>query len=96
MRRRLGRIMAVLSYGMGIFLSIYVGGWMMLIQPLCLLINAISQRQCTFQLFMSCVLKIFLSATISGLVWCVGYIGFSHFKGKEEPDWEELEEEYKS
>ena len=88
--------MAVLSYGMGIFLSIYVGGWVMLIQPLCLLINVISQGQCTTSVFVICAVKILLSATMSGLLWCLGYIGFNHFKGKEIPDWEALEEECKS
>lgn len=96
MKRKLSRIMAILCYGMGIFLSVYVGGWIMLIRPLCLLISVISQGQCTFGIFASCAVKILLSATMSGLLWCVGYIGFNHFKGKEEPDWEALEEEYKS
>lgn len=96
MKRKIGLIVAILCYGIGILLSLYVGGWLMLVKPIQQLITAISVGKCTFGLFLTCGVKIFLSATMAGLIWCVGYIGFNHFKGKEEPDWESLEEEYES
>jgi hypothetical protein len=37
-----------------------------------------------------CGVKILLSTTFAGLVWCIGYIGCNYFKGEEDPDWGEL------
>ena len=95
MKGKLKRAIAVLCYGMGVFLAIYVGGWTMLLQPLDLLIHVNSAGNCTFVILLSCAMKILLSATTAGLLWFVVYIGFNHFKGKEDPDWEALEEESK-
>lgn len=83
--------MAIVSYGMGIFLSAYVGGWVMLFEPLFILIHSISNGSLTLDMALICIVKIALSATMAGFIWCLGYIGFNHFKGKDEPDWEALE-----
>lgn len=96
MKRKINRIIAALCYGIGVILSIYVGGWVMLLKPLQMLITAVSLGKCTFGLFAMCVIKILLSATMAGLLWCIGYIGFNHFRGREEPDWEALEKEHRS
>ena len=34
-----------------------------------------------------------MMTTLAGLIWCIGYIGYNHFKGTEDPDWEVLEEQ---
>ena len=36
------------------------------------------------------VVKILFSTTLTGLIWCIGYIGYNHFKGTEDPDWDKL------
>jgi hypothetical protein len=39
------------------------------------------------------VIKILFSTTITGLIWCLGYIAYNYFKGNEDPDWDAIEEE---
>ena len=41
-----------------------------------------------------CVVKILFSTTMAGLIWCIGYIAYNHFKGTQDPDWETMEKEY--
>ena len=41
------------------------------------------------------IIKIAFSTTFGGLVWCIGYIGYNHFKGTEDPDWEAIEERWR-
>ena len=31
---------------------------------------------------------------MAGLIWCIGYIAYNHFKGTQDPDWETMEKEY--
>ena len=93
MKKKISRVMAIICYGMGIFLSAYIGGWEMLFEPLFILIHDISRGSLTFDIAFVCIIKIALSATMAGFIWCLGYLGFNHFKGKEEPDWEALESE---
>ena len=68
---------------------------MMLIQPIRLLLTAFSAKTLTFRMLVNCIIKIALSTTVGGFLWCLGYIGFNHFRGTEEPDWEQLEKKKK-
>ena len=38
----------------------------------------------------------FFERRIAGLVWCIGYIGYNHFKGTEDPDWAAIEERWRA
>ena len=40
------------------------------------------------------IVKILFSTTMAGLIWCIGYIAYNHFKGTQDPDWETMEKEY--
>ena len=95
MKKRWSKVVGVLCYGMGVFCSLYVGGWLMLISPIHTLITEYSSGELSFTILIVCIIKIALSATFGGLVWCIGYIGYNHFKGTEDPDWEALEKKWK-
>ena len=53
----------------------------------------IREWELTLSLIIACAIKILFSTTLAGLIWCIGYIGYNHFKGTEDPDWEVLEEQ---
>lgn len=96
MKKKGSYLLAVLCYALGILASIYVGAWLMLIQPIHQLLSAFSSNELTFMLLVICIIKIALSTTFAGFVWCIGYIGYNHFKGKEDPEWDVMTEEKSS
>lgn len=81
--------MASICYVLGIVGFLYVAGYMLMIQPIQELLNAFTTNTLTLNQLIINILKIALSTTIGGFVWCVGYIGFNHFKGTEDPNWDE-------
>ena len=87
--------MGMICYIMGVFCSLYVGGWMLLIQPIRKLLDAFSAGTLTFTMLVASIIQIALSTTFAGLVWCIGYIGYNFFKGTEDPDWEALEKKWR-
>lgn len=91
MKKKWNLLLGIICYTLGVFLTIYIGGWVMLIQPIRLLLTAFSAKTLTFRMLVNCIIKIALSTTVGGFLWCLGYIGFNHFRGTEEPDWEKLE-----
>ena len=95
MKKKWRMTLGVLCYAMGIFCTLYVGGWLMLIVPINELIIAFQDKSLTFTMLIFDIVKIALSATFGGFVWCIGYIGYNHFKGTEDPDWEALEKKWR-
>ena len=91
MKKKWNLLLGIICYTLGVFLTIYIGGWVMLIKPIRLLLTAFSAKTLTFTMLVNCIIKIALSTTVGGFLWCLGYIGFNHFRGTEEPDWENLE-----
>lgn len=77
-------IMATICYILGVLASIYVGGWIMLIKPIRLLMFAYSAGTMNLHMLVVCIVKIALSTTVAGLVWCVGYIACNCFRGTED------------
>ena len=41
------------------------------------------------------MVKMIVSTTVAGLIWCIGYIAYNHFKGTEDPDWDELKAKHR-
>ena len=65
--------------------------WKMLLIPLRMLYVAAVNGELSATLVIACAIKILFSTTMSGLIWCIGYIVYNHFKGTEDPDWEAIE-----
>lgn len=68
----------------------------MLIKPIHMLMDAFSNDSLTLTLLLKSIIKIAFSTTFAGLVWCIGYIGYNHFKGTEDPDWAAIEERWRA
>ena len=90
MKKKWAGILAICCYVAGIVASLYVGAWLMLLQPIHDLITAFGTESLTLPFLLVSILKIALSTTFAGLVWCIGYIGYNYFRGNEDPDWEAL------
>lgn len=89
------RLMGFLCYGAGIACSLYYGLWKFLVKPLGALLTAWMAGTVTLSFFLACSIKMVVSTTLTGLIWCIGYIGYNYFKGTEDPDWEAMEEQYR-
>ncbi len=86
-------VLALLCYIAGVALAAYIGGWLMMVQPVRHLISAFAANEFTIGLLLVCVIKLVLSTTIAGVIWCIGYVGYNHFRGTEDPDWDLIMEE---
>ena len=90
------RLMGFLCYGAGIVCSLYYGLWKLLVLPLYALVTTWMAGQMTMTFFLACGVKILVSTTLAGLIWCIGYMGYNFFKGTDDPDWEAMEEKYQN
>lgn len=96
MKKRICMALAFLCYALGVLAALYVGFWGMICMPLQDLYNAFVSGDVSLFLIAACAVKILFSTTLAGMVWCIGYIGFNHFKGTKDPDWDALEEQRSS
>lgn len=87
--KRLRMLLANICYVAGVFASVYVGGWLMLIVPVGELFSALREGELTVTMLGADIIKIALSTTFAGLVWTIGYIGYNHFRGTEDPKWDQ-------
>lgn len=85
--KKIQMLLANLCYVIGVFASIYVGGWLMLILPIQEVLMAFDKGTLTFAMLAVNILKIALSTTFAGFVWTIGYIGYNYFRGTDDPDW---------
>jgi hypothetical protein len=90
MRKRVQMMLGGACYVLGLVAAIYIGGVLMLLEPIGVLYHAYSIGALTVTVVVVNGIKILLSTTIGGFVWCIGYIGYNHFKGTEDPDWDEI------
>ena len=95
MKRKVSNILAACCLILGSFFAIYVGGWVLLIKPIHTLITSFSKGSLDMNILIWSIIKIAFSMTFAGFVWCVGYVGYNHFIGSEDPDWEAIERERK-
>ena len=78
MSRNIKFFLAVVVYLIGLAASIYVGGWVMLIQPIRGTITAYTLGTLTLRQLVINVIKCISSLTVAGLIWCIGYIASNH------------------
>ena len=95
MKKKTKMILGMISYCLGFVFALYVGGWILFIQPIIELFEAYQKGTIGVLLVAVCIIKIVLSTTIAGFVWCIGYIGYNYCKGTEDPDWRALKEKFK-
>ena len=84
MEKRFRRAMElILSIG-GTLLSIYVGGYLLLIRPMLKLYGLFVAGGLTTPLLFRYVIEIFLSMTVGGAMWCLFDILAGKFRDREE------------
>ncbi|MCI7107835.1 MAG: hypothetical protein PUA77_09335 [Lachnospiraceae bacterium] len=95
MKKHLNMLIGFICYGAGVVCSIYYGLWKMLLLPIHALGTALFAGELTLTFVIACVVKMIVSTTVAGLIWCIGYIAYNHFKGTEDPDWDELKAKHR-
>ena len=93
MRKHMNELLGLICYGLGVIAAAYYGLWKMLLLPIHTLAISFRTGGMTFPLVAACGVKILLSTTMAGLIWCIGYMAYNHFKGTEDPDFKAMEEE---
>ena len=91
MKKQVNKMLGFVCYIIGVVCSVYFGLWKMLLIPLRMLYVAAVNGELSATLVIACTIKILFSTTMTGLIWCIGYIAYNHFKGAEDPDWEAIE-----
>lgn len=96
MKKHINALLGFVCYTIGVIAAGYYGLWKMLVIPAHTLFVSFMAGNLNVTLLAACVVKILFSTTMAGLIWCIGYIAYNHFKGTEDPDWEALEEKYQA
>ena len=78
MGRNIRMALSVAIYILGLAVSVYVGGWIMLLKPVKETIAAYTLGTFTLTQLLISVIKCISSMTVSGLIWCIGYIASNH------------------
>jgi len=78
MSRNIKFCLAIVIYLIGLAVSVYVGGWVMLIQPIRGTITAYTLGTLTLRQLVINVIKCISSLIVAGLIWCIGYIASNH------------------
>ncbi|MGN0341758.1 MAG: hypothetical protein ACI4DO_03100 [Roseburia sp.] len=65
-------------------LAVYVGGWLMLLEPVKCSITAYVAGELTVKRILITLIKCLLSTTVTGAIWCIGYITKQKFIGHPE------------
>ena len=94
MKKHINALLGFVCYTIGVIAAAYYGLWKMLVLPLHTLAVSFLAGDLNITLLAVCVVKILFSTTMAGLIWCIGYIAYNHFKGTQDPDWETMEKEY--
>lgn len=94
MKKHINALLGFVCYTIGVIAAAYYGVWKMLVLPLHTLVVSFLAGNLNVTLLAVCVVKILFSTTMAGLIWCIGYIAYNHFKGTQDPDWEAMEKEY--
>lgn len=74
MEKRIRKAAGYLSVLLGSILAVYVGIWRMIIRPLAGLYLAFKAGELTVFYVITTVVKCWLSLTVGGLIWSVGYM----------------------
>ena len=95
MKKHINALLGFVCYTIGVIAAAYYGLWKMLVLPLHTLAVSFLAGDLNITLLAVCVVKILFSTTMAGLIWCIGYIAYNHFKGTQDPDWETMKKERK-
>ena len=71
MKKYLKRLIVIIFEVAGCFLALYLGGYWMLFRPIKWLYLGFTGGTLTLKLIAINVIKIFLSTTVFGAVWCI-------------------------
>lgn len=74
MTKRVRKAAGYLSVLLGSVLAVYVGIWRMIIRPLAGLYLAYQAGVLTFFYVAAALIKCWLSLTVGGLIWSIGYM----------------------
>lgn len=94
MKKHVNALLGFVCYTIGVIGAAYYGLWKMLVLPIHTLVVSFQEGNMQMTLLAACVVKILFSTTMAGLIWCLGYMAYNHFKGTQDPDWEAMEEAY--
>ena len=64
--------------------AIYVGGWLMLVQPVIGIYHAVCAGTLKAAFLIRSLIKILFSTTVFGAIWCAGYIAAGYFRTYDE------------
>lgn len=78
MIRNIRMLLAAIIYLTGFAVAVYVGGWVMIIKPVKYTISAYTLGTLTLSQLIVSVIKCISSLTVTGLIWCLGYIASNH------------------
>jgi uncharacterized membrane protein len=78
MKKQVNKMIGFVCYIIGVVCSVYFGLWKMLLIPLRMLYVAAVNGELSATLVIACAIKILFSTTMSGLIWCIGYIASNH------------------
>ncbi len=78
MNRNFRIILATAIYILGLVVSVYVGGWVLLLKPVKEMIAAYTLGTLTLPQLVISVAKCISSMTVAGLIWCMGYMASNH------------------
>ena len=71
MKEGLRKLFAILFSILGTFLAVYVGGWLLFVQPVQAMLVAFTAGTLTRHMLVITIVKIFFAATAGGGLWCV-------------------------
>ncbi len=78
MSRNIRMALSVAIYILGLIVSVYIGGWVLLLKPVKETIAAFALGTLTLPQLLISAVKCISSMTVSGLIWCIGYIASNH------------------
>ncbi len=74
MVKKLKKAAGYLSVLLGTVLAVYAGIWRMIVRPLAGLYMAFRAGELTVVCVIAAFIKCWLSMTVGGLIWCIGYM----------------------
>lgn len=86
MKKSIRRIIAIAFSILGTVLGLYVGGYLLFLQPLRGLFVALTVGEITKKFLLISIVKIFLASTAGGSIWCICDIIAGFFRDEPEAD----------
>lgn len=76
--RNIRMALALAIYVACLAAAVYVGGWIMIIKPVRMTWMSLVMGTLTLRQLLVAAAKCCCSLTVSGLIWCIGYIASNH------------------